>query len=428
MKILIINYRYFVSGGPERYMFNVSSALEKWNHEVIFFSINYAKNQPSEFSNFFVKSIGTPEQVYFREHTFHPSAIYNSLKRLLYDPEVEKRIMDLVEYSKPDVAYILKYLRKLSPAVLVGLKKKNIPIVVRLSDYEMACPNGIFLRDDKPCEECAKKNLWMSVKYKCVQDSYVASILNLLATNYHRKQKYFDVIDTFVVTNNFMLEKMLEAKIPKEKIKVIPTFTDSVGINSATIPENPPSLAYVGRLERIKGVHTILEALHFLKKEGQNNLPAIYIVGEGNPKYEKLLLDLTARFNLQTHVKFLGYLEKENINKLIQKSWATILPSLWYENLPNSLLESYANGVPVIASNIGSIPEFIRNEQTGFLFEAGDASDLAKKITQIQNPTTNYHMRAMVVNYSKKFTEGSHINNLENVFLNVIKNRQEKMI
>ena len=118
MKVLIINYRYFISGGPERYMFNLTQALEDGGHEVIPFSIRYKQNRPSPYAEYFVPPLAGEEEVYYKDQTFTPRAILKTLSRLFYAFDVELGISKLVSRTQPDVAYVLHYLRKLSPSLL----------------------------------------------------------------------------------------------------------------------------------------------------------------------------------------------------------------------------------------------------------------------------------------------------------------------
>ena len=81
-----------------------------------------------------------------------------------------------------------------------------------------------------------------------------------------------------------------------------------------------------------------------------------------------------------TGVEFVGYQTGEALELLIQNAKAIILSSVWYENMPYTLVEALARGKVVIAPRLGGIPERINNGANGFLFEPGDASDLARVI------------------------------------------------
>lgn len=152
--MLLAHYRYFLSSGAERYMFNIQRELEHRDHMVMPFSIRYAKNEPSPFEAFFVPPLGGEDEVYFDEHHRSLPTITRSLGRLVYSRTVERAVSTMVWETRPDVAYVLCYLRKLSPSLLVGLARRGVPIVVRISDYGMVCPEQHCLRDGHPCTEC----------------------------------------------------------------------------------------------------------------------------------------------------------------------------------------------------------------------------------------------------------------------------------
>ena len=145
-----------------------------------------------------------------------------SLKRLFYDRKVVKNVERLVDDTHPDVALILHYLKKISPAVLVGLKNRNIPIIVRLSDFYMVCPQAHFIRGGKACTLCCKGNSLYSVFYKCVKNNYMLSAINYLATAFHRFRGYFDLIDRFIITNQFSYDLFLSAGFPKKSWYTFP--------------------------------------------------------------------------------------------------------------------------------------------------------------------------------------------------------------
>ena len=92
MRILLVNYRYFISGGPEKYMFNIKTMLENQGHEVIPFSIHSNKNVATEYSKYFVEPIGGRDAIYFEEVKKTPRSIWQMLTRSIYSKEVEKAI------------------------------------------------------------------------------------------------------------------------------------------------------------------------------------------------------------------------------------------------------------------------------------------------------------------------------------------------
>lgn len=146
-----------------------------------------------------------------------------------------------------------------------------------------------------------------------------------------------------------------------------------------------PSIAYVGRLSPEKGVHVLLEALGTV--QGVN----LTIIGDGP---ERSRLEATAEeLGLATRVRFVGSRPwGTDLLDTIRQHNALVLPSLT-EGLPLVLIEAMSQGVPVIASAVGGIPELVRHGINGLLFSAGDVSQLAEAITTLtSNPDLRFRL------------------------------------
>jgi glycosyltransferase involved in cell wall biosynthesis len=378
MRILLANYRYFVSGGPERYMFNMTDALSTRGHEVIPFSIRYRRNQPTPYDRYFVKPLGSEDEVFFREQRLNPQTLWRTLSRLFYAQDVEKAVTRIFAETQPQIAYVLHYLRKLSPSLLVGLKKAGLPIIVRLSDYGMLCAEVHCLRDEVPCELCVRGNIWPSVRYHCVQASYTISMLNALATWYHRARGFFDLIDVFVAPTKFMYEMMLIAGYPEHRLRLIRTPVD--GTIFQPNPDKEDYFVFSGRLNRTKGLPVLLDALALLHHRRPDLHLHLKVAGEGIESYMAKIKQNLQRAGLQNLVQFVGWLDVNELSGLLSKALLSIHPSNSYENLPNSILESLASGTPVLASRLGSLKECVKDNETGYLFNPGDPSDLADRL------------------------------------------------
>lgn len=382
MRIVLANYRYFLSGGPERYMFNVSDALCEQGHEVVPFSIEYSRNLPTAYSNYFASPIGSRDEVYFRQQDKSVGTAIKTLERLFYSNEVRAKAFALARDVRPDVAYVLHYLRKLSPSLLVGLRAAGVPIVVRLSDYQMSCPQAHFLRDDRPCTLCEKGALMPSIRYHCVQGSASASVANAIATWFHRGRGYFDLVDRFVVTNDFMFEAMRRLGISTDRLSLIPTFVQPRLETEQLIKLKRDQVAFVGRLEHLKGVHVLIEAAGILKARFPNVGWVFRIAGEGSPDYMAMLLRRVQDLKLSARVELCGALNANDVFDLLATARIQVVPSLWFENLPNSLLEGYASCTPAVASALGSLSATVKEGKTGMLFAPGDATSLAETLAE----------------------------------------------
>lgn len=407
-------------------MFNVTDALRDRDHDIIPFSVHYTKNIPSAYSKYFVEPLGTRDEVLFQEQRLNIKTLVRTMARLFYSPEVERAVQNLVKDTKPEIAYVLQYLRKLSPSLLVGLKKSNIPIVVRLSDCGMLCPQPHCLREKQPCELCLKGHgLLPSVYHRCVQNSFAASTLNVLATWYHQARRYFDLIDVFVTTNAFMYDMMKSAGFGEQRLRCIPTFVNTDVFQPVNDFKKENYIIYAGRLEPIKGVHVLIDAINILHLKRPDLKLHATIVGTGDQAYSLVLQKNVKQYGLEGRVEFTGNVDAPRLCGLLAQAKFAVVPSLGYENLPNSMLESYACGTPVIASRIGSLIESVREGETGFLFEPGDPSSLAERLDYCFEHSVHLHEMAMAARRvaESTYSPSRHVAALERVFLELIKTK-----
>ncbi|MBI2968172.1 MAG: glycosyltransferase family 4 protein [Bacteroidetes bacterium] len=381
MKILLINIRYQYIGGPERYLFNLKQLLELNHHEAIPFSVDYPSNEPTPYRQYFVKPLSSDRSVYYKEQKWTIKSFKRTLERNFYSAEVENNLDRLIKDTKPDFAIVLLYLRKLSPSVLVALSKNKLPFIVRLSDFGLICPGSNLFRNGSFCELCIRGNLVNSVRYRCVHGSLPASAVNYFATLYHKRKKYFDLVKYFVSPSRFLIRKMAEGGWDENRFVHLPSFVfppEKSGSSKKT-----RQIIYSGRIEFIKGVHHLLEAIKILSQEGENSI-TLKIAGNSDEAYRDALLDYI-RQNRLTGIEFAGNLNKQGLMKLLSESAFSVNTSLWYENLPNAVLESMACGTPVIAPDHGSFPEMVTDGNSGLLYRTNDVPDLARKIKQMLN-------------------------------------------
>ncbi len=372
MKILIVNYRYFISGGPEKYMFNIKKLLEEKGHEVIPFSVHSNRNVESEYSRYFVEPIGGRNATYFDDVKKTPKSIWKMITRSCYSLEVKRAIQQEIRDVKPDLVYILHYVNKLSPSVIRGAKELGVPIVLRLSDYFLLCPRFDFLRNKKICEDCLANGYTSCIKNRCVKGSLFASMIRVLSMKIHHMIKIYDDVDAFITPSHFLENKLADNGFPKEKIRCIPTFTADQAVDCEVGNDEGYGL-YFGRITEEKGVDVVVRA--YEKLPGHT----VKIMGDDTTD-EALRLKKYVKEHHLGNIEFVGFKSGEELEQIIRKARFTIIPSIWYDNLPNTALESFKYAKPVLASNIGSLPELIVDGYNGYLFEPGNALELKEKV------------------------------------------------
>lgn len=391
-KILMVNYRYFVSGGPEKYMFNIKDVFEQRGHKVIPFSVKSSKNIETDYKKYFVTPIGGENVVYFNEYKKTPQTVLKMLSRSFYSPEVKKALKYEIDMESPDTVYILHHVNKLSPSVIKAAKEAGKKVVVRLSDFFLMCPRFDFLRDGDVCENCLQGSLMSAVHHNCVQNSKTASLIRAMSMKFHRLIKIYDLVDYFVTPSLFLRSKLIEFGFDEKKVIHIPTFIDSSNIQANYTHDN--YILYLGRLNKEKGVEYAVKAMSHLKDKSL----VLKVVGQASDGELKNIKDIIALNNIK-NVELLGFKSGKELEMLITKAKFIVVPSIWYDNMPNVLLEAFAHGKPAIASNFGSLPEVVENKVNGLLVEPKNELDLAEKIDFLSSNNQ------LIIEYGKKARE-----------------------
>lgn len=355
MKILEINKFYYIKGGSERHFFGVMELLRQKGHRIIPFSMNHERNIQSEYSGYFVDYIDLDK------------FSVKSIIKYFWNHQAVKNLNKLIEKEKPDVAHLHNISHQLSPAIINVLKRKNIPIIQTLHDYKLICPNYMLFSNGKICEKCKGGMYFNCTINCCVKDSYSKSLLASLEAYLHNKiLKTYNKVDFFIAPSNFMKDKCLEFGMPENKIQVINNFVESDVYEKKKIKNY---LFYFGRLSPEKGLLDLVESfIDFSRIKPANQSQAelsLKIAGEGGMK--QVLVDKILEEN-SNNIELLGYKTGKELKDLILEAKAIIIPSLWHENMPYSMLEAMSMSKVVIASDLGGMKEIIKHGKNGFLF------------------------------------------------------------
>lgn len=366
MNILQTNKFYYLKGGAERYYFDLAELLSKNGHQIIPFCMQDAKNLPTPYQKYFVGKINI-DKAGFSGNDLRAAG------RILYSFEAKSKLEKLLSQEKVDIAHIHNIYHQISPSVLTVLKQQKIPIVMTVHDFKLMCPVYTFYTHGNVCERCKGHKYYNCVLQKCTKNSYSASMVNMLEMYLHRMLKiYRNNVDLYICPSKFVRDKMIEFGWPRQKIITIPHF--------AKIPKSMGKdktedyTLYFGRLIKHKGVMHLIKAFKYLKND------KLKIVGTGPQEQE--LKDYVNKENIQ-NVEFSGFLTGNDLKNVIQKAKYVIVPSVYYETFGLTVTESFAHGKAVIASDLGPLPELVKNGKTGMIYRAGDWRDLKNKIIKL---------------------------------------------
>ena len=285
--------------------------------------------------------------------------------RMLYYREARCKMERLLEEARPDIAHLHNIYHHISPSILAPIKKRNIPIVMTLHDYHLISPNYTLFHHGKIHEKDARGLHMRCIANKCVKDSRMYSAVGVVQMIVQQKiLKLYKHVDVFVAPSNFMRDLCIKYGIEKHKIIHIPHPIDTT--NVTPYYEDNGYVLYMGRLSEEKGVDVLAEAAKMTPDINYR------IVGSG---------PLQSALERQTrglkNIVFTGFKTGPALQRELKQARIVVVPSVWYENYPLSILEAKAAGKVVIASDIGGIPEML---DTRFLVPAGDARGLAGKL------------------------------------------------
>lgn len=266
----------------------------------------------------------------------------------------------------PDVIHVHNTFPLISPSLYWAAARRHVPVVQTLHNFRLLCPQAMLLREGKVCEDCVGKLPWRGVAHRCYRGSLPQSAALAGMLVLHRGLgTYARKVARYIALNDFCREVFVRGGLPAKRLSVKPNFVADPGLGTAT----RAGFLYVGRLSAEKGIATLADALAATPSH------QCAVIGTG-PE-ERVIGALP-------NVEMAGWQQGPYIAERMKNSLALVMPSLWYENFPRTLVEAFACGLPVIASRLGAMAALIRDGETGLLFNPGDAGDLAAKLAWAQ--------------------------------------------
>ena len=379
MKVLAVNKFYYHRGGAETVMFDEMRMLRDHGHDVVPFAMRHPSNYATAYERYFVSNVE------LREEQGGIAGKAAAAGRILWSREAPQKVRSLLERFSPDIAHAHNVYHQLSPSVLRALHQAGVPVVVSLHDYKLVCPAYTLYANDAICERCSGGRFYNTVIQRCVKGSLAKSALCAIEGYAHRATGAYERnVKLYIAPSRFLAAKVVELGLDPRRIVHVPNSVETAGI--AVAETDGGHVLFAGRLERVKGVRTLLEAFRGLAHRGAS----LRIAGDGEDR--AWLEAFCARHGLDS-VRFLGHLSHDRVAAEIDGAAFVVVPSEWYENAPLSVLEAAARGKAVIVSGLGGLPELVIPGETGVVFEAGNASELRTAMDRLfADPATTREM------------------------------------
>jgi glycosyltransferase involved in cell wall biosynthesis len=280
----------------------------------------------------------------------------------IYSAQTVREVRALIEQRKPDVMHLHNPYPLISPWVVRVASELGVPVVQTVHNYRHVCVSGSFFRDHQVCTDCSGKRVpWPAVRHGCYRGSRPQSVV--MATSLAVHAATWPRVDRFLPVTGFMAAQLERAGIPAARITVKPNCAPDPG---ATRPPGR-SLLYVGRLSEEKGVRALLEAWRSAPHPAFGRL---VIAGDGPLRQEAE----SAAVQLDD-IDFVGAVSPSAVGELMDGAAAVVVPSLWFEGFPLTIVEAFSHGRAVIASDLGSLSSIV-DDSLGWKFAPGQLGSL----------------------------------------------------
>ncbi len=363
MRILIAHNAYQLAGGEDAVVDAESALLRGHGHEVEIYRRH------------------NDELKIMRSTVAAASAIWSRRSA----SEVARRC----DVLRPHVIHVHNTFPLISPSILWTAERRGIPVVQTLHNFRLLCPQAMFLRDGKVCEDCLGRLPWRAVARRCYRASGPQSAVAASALAIHRALgTYRERVTRYIAVSQFCRDKFVEGGLPTERIRVKPHFVRS---SRRPVWEGRHGGMFVGRLSSEKGLGVLIDAV------GELGGSSIRVVGRGplEPSVRAAFRD-----------EYLGARSREQVLDMLGTARFLVAPSTSYETFGLAPVEAFACGTPVIASRHGAFAELVEQGVSGLLFTPGDAGDLAAKIAWAErHPEEMLRMgQAARLEYEAKYT------------------------
>lgn len=380
MRILIVHNRYQIRGGEEECYEAEVSLLRDRGHLVDTYEDNNERIATLSSSRVGIETVWSPKN-------------YQAIKSKLTE-------------GAYDLVHIHNFFPLISPSVYYAAKSQGVPVVQTLHNYRLLCPNAKFFRNGRICEDCLNQFIpWSGIVHGCYRENRAATSSVVAMMAIHRAMKtWTKMINRYIVLTEFAREKFIQGGLPAEKLIVKPNFVPDHGLGRGA----GQYAIYVGRLSPEKGIELLLSAWKRLE-----NIIPLKIVGDG-----PLVAQVSEAVKTMPGVEWLGRKPLEEVYALLKEASFLVFPSQWYEGLPRILIESFAVGTPVIASNLGSISSLVKPYSTGLHFQVGNLEDLVAQVKWfLSNPEKVSQMRQKARSeFESKYTAQENYNKLIKIY------------
>lgn len=352
MKICLISplFEPWNTGGDTEYINNLAQNLSKEHEVVVITTTGPEKRIQNKTKNFKIFELRLANVVDFYSYKKNPHTI-DLGKRIIWhildmwNISYYKQIKKILKIEKPEIVHT-NATKGISSSVFAAIKNQKIPHVLNLHDYWVISRWGSLIRFGKPIRFNIIDKIYMNLMRSLTSDIGAVISASDFTLNFFRKNGFFTNSQKFVIPYGIEIKTNVKHK-------------KGVGRD----------FMYLGRLHKTKGVHILIKAF---KKIDECDA-RLHIVGDG--EYTDILKKLAEG---DKRIIFHGPRYGKDLDSIFEKCSYGVVPSIWEEVFGYVNLHFMNNGLPVIGSNKGGIPEIITRGNCGIIYPANDVESLRK--------------------------------------------------
>jgi len=357
LRILNVSQNYHVRGGMDVAMFRLEAILKEHGHQVVPFAAADPANLPTDYARYFPPAPPTSETG------------AGDLFRTLYSPAAGRAIGRVLDEERIELVHLHSYFKRLTPAILPEIRRRNIPIVQTMHEYRAVCPISLMYRDGHICTDCQGGRYGQVVRHRCAGGSLPRSIWNYAEMRMSDLLGHKRYIARYLAISDYQRAQLILMGMAPERIETIH--------HPVELPEMGPAqsrnhVLFVGRLERYKGIFPLIEVARRLPQ-----IPFVF-VGEGPDGDSARMAAATL-----SNVEWRGPLTGSPLFEARAQAMCAVVPSLGPEPFGLTSIEALAHATPVVASAIGGLTETVREGVDGFHVQPGDVEAMVDRIARL---------------------------------------------
>lgn len=345
VRVLLVHNRYQISGGEDTVVEQELAMLSKSGIEVELFEVN-------------------------NDAITSPRMRITTAIQVAYSWSMKSRLTQAMARFSPDIVHVHNFFPQITPSVYDAAANAGCAVVQTLHNYRLLCPSATLYRDGSVCHDCLGKQIsWPGILHACYRSSRsgTASVAAMIAWNKFRGT-WGNKVHRYIVLTEFARSLFVEhSGIPKQKLCIKQNATADPGLGQG----RGGYAFYVGRLSPEKGISILLKA-------ARAGLGLRLKVAGAGP-----LEEVVREAHVAGHLEYLGRLDSGTIRTHMQDAAVLLVPSLWYEGLPMVIPEAFGTGLPVIASDIGSLASLISDGYNGLLVPPSDPDALRAAVLRV---------------------------------------------